>query len=656
MKRIVIFLMLLSFAAFAADVKFDITAETNRATTIKVFYWADGGAPADSTGMSWSASFLTDHSGEFDTGIAAAVAVNDSGGIRLTWDAATNHDGYRLAFNPNDDGWTVVDFIHPDSTGYTHEITDTVKPRRGEINYRLYSFAADLPDSEWSGVAILPSYFYNQSVKIYTKFHASEGEGETIAESQTASWVYRSSVAADTDPPDTTLFAGVVVDSTYDSGNNLTLSLATFDAGELVQAQFEWSQDSGSTYIPDAGGGDGAWVPVPPHATVWDSIRTTIPKATFFGSSATVDIYTRYRLRDDESTPNVTAWQENQFQYSRESTVTDRHVAIVIDNTEVDGSVDLTDYPVLLTEDNFPSEIFDADGTYPATNGGGDLRFYTDSGLTTEIAREVVSFVTDNDPANGTAEVYVKVPTVTYGTDTTIYCKYNTSDTEPAAGSTYGSQAVWSDYVAVYHLTNLTDSTVNGDDGIATTPQPESTTVLVGGSHRFYSSTADDIDISHISYDNTSIFSSCWIRAATQTGAYPTALGSRTSGQADRVYNSVTVGTGYPTFGWAASGTAGSVSTDIRGDTIWHYMVTQGTTAGLFYFDGGYVGTSAVSMPSGTPDITIGGLYTGDGNYAFIGYIDEVRWGTTQRTTSWITTMYNNMSSPSTFTAAGTPQ
>jgi hypothetical protein len=45
-------------------------------------------------------------------------------------------------------------------------------------------------------------------------------------------------------------------------------------------------------------------------------------------------------------------------------------------------------------------------------------------------------FVTDNDPANGVADIAVKVPSVSSTTDTVIYVWYNKAgETQPAANT-----------------------------------------------------------------------------------------------------------------------------------------------------------------------------------------------------------------------------
>lgn len=87
-------------------------------------------------------------------------------------------------------------------------------------------------------------------------------------------------------------------------------------------------------------------------------------------------------------------------------------------------------------------EIFDADGSSPAQNGGGDICFSSDG--TTEIARHVLSFTTDNNPANGKCLIFVP-HTATTATDSYLWIHWSTagSSSQPAADSTYGSEAVY---------------------------------------------------------------------------------------------------------------------------------------------------------------------------------------------------------------------
>src|SRR5688500_19008586 len=100
-----------------------------------------------------------------------------------------------------------------------------------------------------------------------------------------------------------------------------------------------------------------------------------------------------------------------------------RKAEIIIQSSQVSGT--LTNFPVLLTEDNIPAEACDADGVAPAENGGGDIRFTSDENGNEQLPLEVVRFVTNNDPANCDVEMYVKAPIVSSSANTSIWMWYN---------------------------------------------------------------------------------------------------------------------------------------------------------------------------------------------------------------------------------------
>jgi hypothetical protein len=114
-------------------------------------------------------------------------------------------------------------------------------------------------------------------------------------------------VPADTTPPDTTgVFAGVAVDTTNTSDVLLTLNDMTI-TGDPSQVEFQWSNDGGTVYY-----GDSSWSPGTASTTVGDTIHTGIATGAING-----DLYTRFRLRDDEGTPNVSEWNVNAQEYVR---------------------------------------------------------------------------------------------------------------------------------------------------------------------------------------------------------------------------------------------------------------------------------------------------------------------------------------------------
>lgn len=152
------------------------------------------------------------------------------------------------------------------------------------------------------------------------------------------------------------------------------------------------------------------------------------------------------------------------------ATAWNRKVEIIIQQTKIDAT--LTDFPVLLTKDNIPSEACDADGTYPAKNGGGDLHFTSDANGNSPLPLEIVDFVTNNNPANCVVEMYVKVPSISATEDTSIWMWYNTNDvsnSQPAPSDPAGSDNVWnSNYKGVWHLDESSgtrsDATSNNND------------------------------------------------------------------------------------------------------------------------------------------------------------------------------------------------
>ena len=121
-----------------------------------------------------------------------------------------------------------------------------------------------------------------------------------------------------------------------------------------------------------------------------------------------------------------------------------RQVEIQISNTNVDAT--LTDFPVLLTADNFPSEMFDPDDSDRAANGGGDLRFFSDSaaGSGDSIACSVVDFKHATPSASGDAQVYVDIASLLHDATTSVWCQYGKLDAVQAPrNAAYGSENVW---------------------------------------------------------------------------------------------------------------------------------------------------------------------------------------------------------------------
>ncbi len=123
---------------------------------------------------------------------------------------------------------------------------------------------------------------------------------------------------------------------------------------------------------------------------------------------------------------------------------------ITIDNTKVSGTGSHTNVQVLITLDHLDSTVVDA-GANSALNGGGDIRFSSDSAGVTQLACEVVEFVTNATPASRACEIWVKVPSVSTSIDTVIYIWYKkAAEVQPAVTTTYGRNAVWTGWIMLF--------------------------------------------------------------------------------------------------------------------------------------------------------------------------------------------------------------
>ncbi len=325
-----------------------------------------------------------------------------------------------------------------------------------------------------------------------------------------------------------------------------------------------------------------------------------------------------------------------------------KYQEVTVDNTKV--TADLTDFSVyvnLADLDKISSDIFDT-----VTSSGGDIRV-TKSDGTTELAREVVAI---NVTAK-TGELHIKFTgTLSSTTDTTIRIWYNGIDTEPATTATYGRNAVWSGYTAVYHLQ---------EDPSGTAPQMIDSTGTYDGTSNGTMTSGDSVASqieNGLDFDGVDDYISM------------AAMGI--SGSQNRTvsywFNTTTTGALYGV-NWGATSTANiwaqTVETDVVGvrisegyrtftltgsqDGNWHYQSCQlnGTLTDdiVAYGDGATLAQDA--LLSNTLNTTDTGykiaLEPGGGFYT--GKIDEVRISIDVKGADWANTEYANQNNSSTF-------
>lgn len=334
-------------------------------------------------------------------------------------------------------------------------------------------------------------------------------------------------------------------------------------------------------------------------------------------------------------------------------------------------ATNLSNFPVLLTEDTLPSEMFDADGLYPALAGGGDIRFTSDEAGTTRLACEIVTFAIDNDPANGVGQIWVNVASISSVTDTSIWVWYNKAgESQPARAAAYGMEATWnSSFVGVWHLDetsgNAIDSTSHTTDGTLSGGVTREATGPVGKGYSFDGvdgqvSMGDPVD-GHLDFGTGSFTAGFWVVVSGTTGDYQMPLWKG---------GSATVRPGYC---WVSSGPPSGFYpnvNDVEQDKVsmapgfpltwdvWmHSVVVRDAGADLFrgYKDG--VPITPATDISIVDDIdTTDDFLLSRVSRPLYGMIDEVRMSDVIRSAGWISSSYNNQYDPATFVIEQTPQ
>lgn len=349
--------------------------------------------------------------------------------------------------------------------------------------------------------------------------------------------------------------------------------------------------------------------------------------------------------------------------------------ALYIDPAQVSGSSDLTNFPVLIKgtyagSGNDPDlrttgnggdiqNTFANGGASGSVTGPADFEITSDSGGLTQLDHEIVSY----NATTGAIVLWVRVPTLSYNSTTTIYLQYNDSGVTTSQENVNG---VWNaNYDLVQHLdTYFADSTSNAFNGT------DSGTATIAGQisngRTFVNSESDKITFANSVTTLGAKTFSFWIKKATGGTAYQPIFDNQLgtgSNSGWAFFINQTNGSVYPYGTQAGSGAIVGYddTTDIC-DNTWHYVAwtwdgTTGTDKCVLYLDG----TSSSTRTAGlvetlSPETTLALGHNNVSTY-LDGSLEEFRVTSNEQTADWIATEYNNQSSPSTFysfTAAST--
>lgn len=344
-----------------------------------------------------------------------------------------------------------------------------------------------------------------------------------------------------------------------------------------------------------------------------------------------------------------------------------KYQEVTIDNTKV--TADQTDFIVYvdMSDMDVATDIFDTCRT-----DGGDIRV-TKSDGTTELAREVVVI----DTTAKTGELHIKYAgTLSSSTDTVIRIYYNGTDTEPASTATYGSEAVWTGYWAVYHMEEdpsgtapqMTDSSGNGNAGTSQGSMVTGDKVAgqLAGSATEFNTTTQWIDIPYTDWNTTDTFTvSTWFYTA-DASLTPRLFSYGDKDGAGNKY-------------WATGNVDSGLAHYSRFPSTSSHHLNFGASTGFPVSAGWYHYALAVAPSdrrvyaetletSDTGDYTIdqvvsadraaiaGAWYNNLWNGPGAEKIDEMRLAKTALASTWVSTEYNNQDSASTFYSVGTEQ
>jgi len=289
-----------------------------------------------------------------------------------------------------------------------------------------------------------------------------------------------------------------------------------------------------------------------------------------------------------------------------------------------------------------------------------DFRVYSKALSATEVADLYNGGDgTESSTVAGEAWLWVKVPSIASGADTTIYLYYDSgqSDNTTYVGDTGDAvaQSVWdSDFLAVYHLAEdpsggagcMLDSTSN--ENTATPNSLVSGDLVsgqVGDAISFTGSGDRIVSDSNIGVSGSANRTFEALAKADTLSAYAFVFSMGASSDGTR-------------FGLdaGASGTAARVALftyvatfgnlNMQADSDWHhYAVTlEGTTAGDVHVFQDAAEESRTALSDGTANTTDSSLYIGSqvgGSYPWSGDIDEVRISQVARSDAWIKATYH---------------
>lgn len=347
-----------------------------------------------------------------------------------------------------------------------------------------------------------------------------------------------------------------------------------------------------------------------------------------------------------------------------------RRAKMTVQSSQIFGTH--TNFPALILAEQLPAEINNSGGSYPALEGGGDIRFSLDKDGQQQLALDIKSFHLDNHPQYpNSAQLFVKFPSgISDVADKDCYVWWNKAEeSQPAVTNEFGRNAVWEDvYISCWHLNEASGTTAvdaaGRHDGTYHGTLPDKVWSGLGQGQRFdgdgtsadYISIPDHADFNQ--YQDTSI--ELIAKSNDSGGEY---RGAYTKDREQ--FSAHTVGI------WRNSAASGEVHFRVgqytHDDTVWptsgfqylhlKWAENGGVAKGWINGVENWSGVTASGEPAnGTNPIYLGRSFDGGSSEWFDGIITEARWAQGLLSDNWIKTQYSNYTDNPSFWVTGSPE
>lgn len=331
-------------------------------------------------------------------------------------------------------------------------------------------------------------------------------------------------------------------------------------------------------------------------------------------------------------------------------------VEVQIDPIKVTGSSNLTNYPVYLNLANLPAGFHSN-----VKVDGCDIRI-TESDGETETPFDLVSYASSTD----TGQLHFRSDSLSYNATTTFYVYYgNAAASCYAATDPFGRNAVWSDYAAVWHMEETSGDALSATGNNTGTDNNTvgTGTGQIGNGRNFVRASSEYFSIASgaqtgLGITGNAITIQAWAKGDSTLNNAIGRIMWRLGGTGSYGYQLSTSGNSYvPNNAYAISavGTGGGFD--------FAFGTAGDATSGIFKhvvatYDGtnfrGYVNSASSTSATKSNHLTNANAITfniarGASAEYYDDILDEVRVRPTVLSSDWVTTEYNNQSSPSTF-------